>query len=540
LLAAHPLQHGMAMTVRWLVSMSLLGCGQVSTTPPDGGGDPQAQLAISIEPAPRFVRTGAQLAVPVTVVRDGVVGPVTVTLDAPPPGVTTDPLTLDASTGELVLHVADDAAFARLALTVSATAGTTSGTAALAVEVIGTPGTPDPTFGTAGSVTFAGSDKLEIPQFAIAQGDQVVVGIALERAGRDGVLVVRRGRDGAPDPTFGTAGEVFVDLATIGITSNVVARAAAQPDGKLVIAGSGLTASDGDPFVVRLTTDGQIDSGLALRKLDLTTASISIAGVTIGPAGELVVVGHKAAGTGTDGIVIRTDAGGTRDPGFGSNGIATFAEKTSDDIVSAIVQPDGRIVALVSTSNNGQFEFPEYSLRRFGTAGQLDATFGSAGKALLPTPEGFSSATVLVSPDRLGLYVAGGVRQSFTGSDRAVWRYLADGRLDLGFGAGLGYYAAPASMPSDSLTSLLIGEDGTLYGVGVESDAIAAVARIAILHLDAAGVPDPGFGSAGVALDPTAVVPRAAALRTDHRLVIVAAPVFVDDASDTTLRGYWN
>jgi len=108
--------------------------------------------------------------------------------------------------------------------------------------------------------------------------------------------------------------------------------------------------------------------------------------------------------------VIRTDAAGVRDAGFASNGAATFAEKVIDEVVSTIVQTDGGIVVLVSTSNNNQFEFPEYSLRRFGTAGQLDPTFGAAGKALLPTPENFSSATVLVSPDRLNLIVARTVR----------------------------------------------------------------------------------------------------------------------------------
>ncbi len=537
------------MTLRSISLLLALGaCGQVSNPAASDAGNPgddatTGPLAVTLDnadPAMHFVRTGGQVSVPVAVARDGVTGPITIELVTPPSGITSDPLTLDGDSGLLVVHVAADAAFARTTLAVIATADHTTGSGSLALEVIGTAGTLDPTFGTAGTVGFAASDKADTSQLAIAQGDRVIVGIVIERAGHDGVLLVRRARDGSLDSSFGSAGEVFIDLSPIGITSSVVATAAAQADGKIVIAGSGFNGNDGDPFLVRLTADGQIDSSLALRKLDVTTANITLANVTIGPAGELVFVGRKAAGTGSDGIVIRTDRSGVRDASFGSNGIATFADKVSDDITGAVVQPDGRIVVLVSTSNNTQFESPEFSLRRFGTAGQLDVTFGGTGKALLPSPESTAAATTLVSPDRLKLVVAGTLRQTFAGGDAGVWQYLADGRLDLGFGGGIGFYAAPASTMLDGIARLVVADDGTLYGIGNEADQIAAPTRLAILHLDAAGIPDPAFGTAGVARTTTSFVTRAVALRSDHRLLVVTGPGFVDDTADTSITGFWN
>ena len=187
--------------LRTSVLLLLVACGKVESGP-DGGDDdddPTTSIVIAVDPAPHYVRTGERLTVAVALTRTGVTGPVTVEVASPPDGVTIEPITIDGNAGELTIDVAATAPFAQSALEVTASAGSEMATAPLAMEVIGLAGAIDPTFGVDGIQMVAGSDKIEYPLFAIRQGDRVVVGIALYRGGKPGVLLVRRAQAG-PGP----------------------------------------------------------------------------------------------------------------------------------------------------------------------------------------------------------------------------------------------------------------------------------------------------------------------------------------------------
>jgi uncharacterized delta-60 repeat protein len=300
------------------------------------------------------VRVGGELSIGIDVARTGTAGDVVVTAVVPA-GVTADPLTIaDGSDhGELVLHADAAAPVARDIVAITAAIGPTTGNASVDLDILGASGTLDPTFGTAGQVVFAGSPKIETPEILVGQGERVVVGIGLVRDGHDGILVVRFARDGTQDPTFGTAGEAFLDVTTIGLTSHGRATAAVQPDGAIVIAGSGSNGSNNNPYVVRLTADGQIDSALSMRRLDTSTADLGVEAVAIGPGGEIVFAGRKNTTSGStttsDGMLMRTDANGARDVNFGFafQGIVTFNDLAFDEFTHLAIQSDGRIVVVV-------------------------------------------------------------------------------------------------------------------------------------------------------------------------------------------------
>src|SRR5262245_41833483 len=138
-----------------LLVLALAACGNVVDDKPDAGtptGDAQVQmLGVAIEATPRFVRRDEQLTVEVVVDRRGATGPVTLEL-APMAGLSAEPVTLPdgVDRGELAVRAAADAALARATLEVVATVEGARGTAPLAIEVIGAPGTLDPGFGSGG------------------------------------------------------------------------------------------------------------------------------------------------------------------------------------------------------------------------------------------------------------------------------------------------------------------------------------------------------------------------------------------------------
>jgi uncharacterized delta-60 repeat protein len=527
------------MLKAWLL-LCLVACGKVSDSSPDAGDDPSKSLVVSIDPAPHYVRTGGRQTIAVALTRENVTGPVTVEVANPPDGVTIEPITIDGDAGELVVDAAADSPFARNNFEVIASAGGETAMAPLAIEVIGLPGVIDPTFGTDGIATFAGSDKNERPWFAIAQGDRVVVGIAISRAGKHGVLVVRRLREGSPDPDFGItgdAGETFLDLSAIGLTSAMRVHAIAHPDGRIAIAGDASNGSNTVPFIARLTPDGQLDPTLVLRVANSSIEDDSIHAVTIGPTDEIMLAGTRQNAAGDDVIMMRIDASGELDRTFGSNGLVRFHEADSDRAHGVVVQADGRIVLLIETRNSKML-MGEYSLRRFGRTGQVDGTFGTDGKSSLPTPDQHASGSVLVSPDRLNLLVAGSASMDLTTGELAIWRFLADGRLDLDFAGGVGYWMSPMAR---SLGSLVIAPDGSLFGFSETLNPSDEPAEVWRVHLDATGVPDPAFGTGGIAHDTIGINRfRAVAMRADHRSIIVSSPGLSNDANDTVLRSYWH
>jgi uncharacterized delta-60 repeat protein len=518
--------------LRTSLLLCLVACGKVSDSSPDAGDDdPSKSIAVSIDPSPHYIRTGGRQTVPVALTRENVTGPVTVEVASPPAGVTIEPITMDGDVGELVIDAAADALFARNTLEVIASAGGETAMAPLAIEVIGQAGALDSTFGVEGVVTFAASDKVEAPVFAIAQGDRVVVGIAALRAGKSGVLVIRRLADGSPDPDFGisgAAGETFVDLSTIGITLlTTQVHAVPQPDGRIVIAGSGTNGNDDDPFVVRLTADGQLDPSLALRRLYTSSHQDSARSLAVGPSGEIVICGNRNS---ADALLVRLDSSGVLDVGFGSGGIKIHDEGANEYAVGVVVQRDGRIVTLIGNT------LYQYALHRFGSDGQLDISFGAGGKAPVPTPDERVFAHALQSPDGLNLLVAGSA--SFVGiGELAVWRFLSDGRLDLEFAGGVGYWMSSAA---SDLEHFAIAPDGSLYGLASKAGSIEGPHELWIVHLDPMGTPDPAFGEAGIARHTVGLWPRAFALRNDHRLEVVGGPLNLNNDSDSVFTSYWH
>jgi uncharacterized delta-60 repeat protein len=204
--------------------------------------------------------------------------------------------------------------------------------------------------------------------------------------------------DKNPGDHFGDGGAVVHE--NVGSNGDDPATMLQQPDGKLLLAG--MSDTDPDPNVknedisfVRFNADGSLDSG----------------GLADSTPGD-----HFGDG-GTQFVAF--DLGGTK----------------TDRVYSLARQPDGRIVAAGSSSNDSI-----WALARLTSAGQPDTRFSGDGKVTLSRtldPEGERSrpATAIVQSDGK-LMVLGVLPDTTHGQVAGAARLLSNGTLDPSFPGG--------------------------------------------------------------------------------------------------------
>ena len=186
----------------------------------------------------------------------------------------------------------------------------------------------------------------------------------------------------------------------------------------------------------------------------------------------------------------------TLDTGFGAGGLVLPPFSGQPSIESAghgrcvTVQDDGKILlAGHSLAGGGR----RIAVLRFLPDGQLDATFGNAGVALLDSPNGDDQASALQLLENGRILVAG---RTFAGgtSDMLLLRLTADGAPDTGFGNG-GRVQADFDGADDSAQALTIDQLGRVIAAGTAS--LAGTRSAAVLCCLAEGTPDPAFGTSG-------------------------------------------
>ena len=139
-------------------------------------------------------------------------------------------------------------------------------------------------------------------------------------------------------------------LTDLGSISNDFASGVeVQLNGKIVAAGSSDATGNYDFAVVRYNADGSLDAGFGSGGkvlTDLGSANIDQAAeLAIQQDGKIVVAGLGDAGGGRDFALVRYDPDGSLDAGFGSGGKVVTDLSTNIDYASGVqVQPNGKIV----------------------------------------------------------------------------------------------------------------------------------------------------------------------------------------------------
>jgi uncharacterized delta-60 repeat protein len=268
------------------------------------------------------------------------------------------------------------------------------------VAVIRRDGTFDPTFGTAGLATLiGGGDDYSWFEGAVAQPDGKIVAAGHVR--RDYSIVVRYDRSGRLDPTFGDGGIAKIDIGQEYQAGGIV-DVELQPDGKVVIVADKrifnprADISQEFPvkfwrFLARFTKDGQLDPTFGdggVVEDQLPRAIVETAGeLAIQPDGKIVVGGSagrdeapNAYGNENYAAITRYRADGSRDPEFGTNGLARVRTMP---VASAVeLQDDGRILLAgeKQTSLDNPIRFFRFTnVVRLRRDGSIDKAFGDGG-----------------------------------------------------------------------------------------------------------------------------------------------------------------
>jgi uncharacterized delta-60 repeat protein len=491
---------------------------------------PVGQLTDYIAPAPytvalstdkALVQQGQSTTVRVTLTRAaGFTGAVEVALGNLPTGVTAGPATIaaNATTADIVLSAQAGAPHSLPATAhLTATAPGALLHKPLSVTVRGAPGSVDTSFGGGVQTTPVGYEDYANAVAVQPDGKVIVAGSSSSNAGTF-VTLVRYGRDGGLDPSFGSGGKL---VTPVGASNDTALALAVQSDGRIVVAGSTAQASTGNDFLVlRYLADGTLDASFGSGGKVITSFSSDAdraMAVAIQPDGKIVVGGESQSGASTSGVdfaLARYLPNGTLDPAFGTGGkvVTAISSHTGKDSIYALALPvvDGeqRILAVGGEGN--------FQAARYRANGQLDAGFGSGGKVsgLFNANIGAARSVALLPGGQAVL--AGSVVNDFAAVQLSV-----QGTLDGSFGTGGRFVHAVSAGNWDSATALARQADGKLVLGGWVYAGNSSAGDFAALRLNANGQLDTSFGTAGVAIHPTA-----AGLKSDiaHGLVLQADP----------------
>ncbi|HLJ92667.1 MAG TPA: DUF4214 domain-containing protein [Gemmataceae bacterium] len=357
----------------------------------------------------------------------------------------------------------------------------------------------DPILGTGGKVVMNFQGPVSATALAMAaQPDGKIVVAGTDPA--VDILLARYNPDGSLDPSFGSAGR-----ASTTSFHSAVQRLALQADGKLVVFGS----SSGGFAVERYNPDGSLDTAFGLGGRVLTSFAVYVTGDdgAVEPDGKIIEVGTGFTG-GPQGIyevfMTRYNPDGSLDHSFGTNGTVTHGIDALTATVS--IQTDSRIVVA-----SGKI------LLRFNPDGQLDPSFGQGGTVNTD----LTSGPVVVQPD--------GKLLALEGSGTLVLeRFNTNGSLDTGFGsAGKVFIVNVGRLggPNEGLAPLALQQDGKVIVSGdnfINSQMVLALARFS-----ADGSPDPTFGTNGqvnTTFPRNFGQPPALALEPDQKIVALLSP----------------
>lgn len=237
-----------------------------------------------------------------------------------------------------------------------------------------------------------------------------------------------------------------------------------QPDGKIIIKGSGVFRSRQSKVLIRINPDGNLDSTF---DYNLDSSSLTINSIALQPDGKVLVGGSdKFEKT----IVIRLNADGSKDTSFQFGAVAD-----NGSFVNAVaLQSDGKILVV----NKRKSTAPKRRLIRLNADGSLDTTFDIG--------TGFDSEISAVAVQSDGKIIVGGGFSTFQGLAHSYFiRLNPNGSKDNSFSTGTGFGGS-------SVYSVIIQNDGKII-VGGGFNSYQGVAQKYLIRLNPDGSKDTSF-----------------------------------------------
>jgi len=260
-------------------------------------------------------------------------------------------------------------------------------------------GSPDDTFGSGGHVTVSNSLLLAPRIAARTDGSFVIAAPQVGTgAGQGTVHVFAFNADGSVDNGFDADGSRALAFTGAQFTEQTSVGLALDADGKVLV-GATEYGGGGDIVVYRLLADGSNDVSFDNMLISQDGRAVYSPGnsqeelmdLAVQADGKVVIVGaYRATTTETfRGIVIRAQANGRWDEGFGNGGytVVDLPAHTGEYLRRVLLQSNGGIVA-VGNAITGT-AYPQESAQlvvRLGSNGVLDSAFASAGALVTGEP----------------------------------------------------------------------------------------------------------------------------------------------------------
>jgi uncharacterized delta-60 repeat protein len=411
----------------------------------------------------------------------------------------------------------------------------------------------DPAFGTNGlaGVNFAAGVDSARDVAVQADGRAVLVGLSRQSPGGtvySYVGVARLLANGLPDPDFGSAGQVSLlpgGTPAAALNGGDARAVLVQPDQKILVAGAWNAgdATGGQIFVLRLEANGALDAGFGSGGVVLLTlpglADPVADGLALQSDGSIIALGSGDAVAGLAGFVLRLTGAGGLDATFASGGILTIPNPDPNGLEFglrdvAVLAGDALIVG-----GGGS----DLYLARLTAAGEFDAAFASAGQLVVDL-ETLASGTAPSTDDSFGLVVQStgrivlaGVRTQADGerSTAVLVRILPDGSVDAGFGTnGVLDIPAPGAFAAAFDVVALANDDLVTAGSGLPFVQVSRNGR-AQSPLVVLGTGDFVVGLQRAAGDRVlAAGSRSAGFNDSEFLAVGLTSSPLDDVADTT------
>ena len=266
----------------------------------------------------------------------------------------------------------------------------TGGVRHMALARLNTNGTLDTSFGSGGKLTtsYSALDDDALALTIQPDGKLVVAGRSYNGSNWD-MTVTRYTTSGALDVTFGSGGKV---TTAIGPSHEEAWSLALQADGKIVVAGESYDAAgNADIAVVRYLVNGTLDTafnGTGKCVVPVGAGADYGYGVALQADGKIVVTGYASNGTNNDIALVRLNSNGTLDSSFNDDGKYLIAIGTSNDEGQGLaVEGDGNLVITGSTFNgsNTDIAIVRYFNQPQPTLSSLDIAVASTGAGLTVT-----------------------------------------------------------------------------------------------------------------------------------------------------------
>jgi uncharacterized delta-60 repeat protein len=312
---------------------------------------------------------------------------------------------------------------------------------------------------------------------------------------------------GQLDPSFGAGGTVIAEFPT---SSSGARAVAVQADGLVVAAGFAHPNDSiaSDFALTRHQVDGTLDASFGTGgrvQTDFGGRFDEALAVAVQPDGKIVAVGSSSDAAGADMAVARYHPDGTPDASFDGDGLSLVAFDGEATARAMALQRDGKVLLA------GRVDRPfgagccvaDFAVARLTSAGTLDRSFGGDGRVVtdfLPGADNGQDAAhaVLVQADGRILAAGSGVAGGVS-VDFAVARYRADGSLDPTFSTD-GRATSDFVGFFDEIRDLAVDRDGRIVvgGQSCESPGTSdEVCDLGLARYTPGGTLDQRFGRQG-------------------------------------------